>query len=55
MTAMPDLSNKDLDEIVQRWHEGGWPEETLQQVVRRLTGWTEGQYGRWVSHGRPDA
>lgn len=46
-------SEEDLLELTDMWHEGKWPEATLEEVIRDATSWTRKQFDAWVAYGEP--
>lgn len=45
------LTNEQLDDLVELWHDGAWPDCELEDVIRDRTGWNHYQYDRWVATG----
>lgn len=51
-TERPWPSAEDLEDLTDRWHDGAWPEISLEQVIRDATGWTKEQVDVWAATGR---
>jgi hypothetical protein len=44
-------SHETLDDLVDLWHEGTWPDLELEEVIREATGWSHLTYDRWAATG----
>jgi hypothetical protein len=45
------VSHEVLDDLVDLWHEGTWPELELEDVIRAATDWSHESFDRWVATG----
>jgi hypothetical protein len=41
-----------LDDLVDAWHRGGWPECSLEDLIRERTGWSHLEFADWTVRGR---
>lgn len=48
-------SCRTLEDLTEAWHSGEFPDDSLEDVIRRKTGWNAVQYGEWVATAKmPD-